>query len=179
MAIDLLAPGADEAELRDALHKLRTFMGVRVRMTADDTAQNIAGVDAEISFDEATFDTDGFWSGGAPERLTIPADLGITHVYLNGQISISSTTGDTQTSSLIRHYNQSSVEQRNYGSRFMEQGTTARVLNNSTGPVEVADGHYFVMTAREETDTSVTIEGDTTSRCVLSLYVLAREFTTD
>lgn len=170
MAIDIEAPGANEADLQRALSNLREFRGCRVRMTADDTAQNVTSETA-VSFDSATFDTDSFWSAGTPSRITIPSAT-ITYVELVGQVAISSSTGDTMLTVGIFHKNSGGVTQAVYGPRFVEMGGATRQLMVPTGPIAVSNGDYFELTVREETDNSVTIVGNATGHTFLALNVL-------
>lgn len=138
------------------------FRGARVRMTSDDTAQNVTSLTA-ISFDVADFDTDSFWSAGSPTRLTIPAGLGIDYVELVGQVNVSSSTADTFFQVLVTHFNSSNTNLRSFGNSLVEMGNATRQLQATSGPINVSDGDYFQLRIREETDTSVTIEGDSES----------------
>lgn len=172
MAIDIEAPGANEAELQRALSDLLEMRGCRVRMTADDAAQNIT-TEAAISFDEATKDTDSFYSAGTPTRIaTIPAGLGITDVDVWGQVAVSSTTADTTSIVSIQHKNSAGTVQGVYGNRFIEKGLTTWTMQAHAFNVPVSDGDYFELTAREETDNSVTIIGTGTSRTMAGLRVV-------
>ena len=151
------------------------FRGARVRMTTDDTTQNVTA-GAAISFDSAEFDTDSFWAAGTPTRLTIPAGLGITHVEATGQANVSAGTADTWRSLSIQHWNSVDAAQHTVGQRQVEGGATGGALSVSTGPLEVADGDYFVLLLQEESDNSITIEGDSGSvHTFLALKVLGME----
>lgn len=174
MTIEITAPGGSDAALRDALHQLMTFMGARARITTSDTGVDIATAETAIGFDEAQFDTDGFWSAGTPTRLTIPHSLGIQYVRLAAWATTSSSTGDTWAAASIWHYSEAGATQFVYGQRFFEHGNTGWMCNVATGPVKVEDGHYFEFMLREESDTSITI-----SACFLSLEVIGRVFATD
>jgi hypothetical protein len=145
------------------------FRGARVRLTADDTAQNIT-TETAVSFDVADFDTDSFFSAGAPTRLTIPA--GVSKVSLVGQAYITSSTNDTVISVSIFHHNSGGTLLRFFSQRFIECGVAQRMLNVASGPIAVSVGDYFVLMVQQETDTSVTIEGDDTGQTYLSLMVL-------
>jgi hypothetical protein len=146
------------------------FRGARVRMTADDTAQNATGT-LTITFDQAQFDTDSFWSAGSPTRLTIPA--GVTYVELTGQVYITLSNPDTAASAYITHFNSSSVAQRAVGFRFIEHGGAGNsALVPTTGPIAVTAGDYFTLVILEESDNSITIEGDNVFETFLSLKVL-------
>jgi hypothetical protein len=170
LAIDIEAPGANEAELQRALSNLIEFRGAKAKMTADDTTQNVSGGDTAVSFDSAVFDTDSFWSAGAPTRLTIPAT--VTYVELVGQVSVASSTGDTGFYTGIFHRNSAGTLLRNFGPRLIETGGAAKQLQAVTGPVAVTAGDYFELTVREETDASVTIDGDGTGETYLAIKVI-------
>lgn len=171
MAIDIEAPGANEADLQRALSNLLEFRGAKARMTSDDTTQNVTS-EPSASFDVADFDTDGFWSAGTPNRLTIPSSKGITYVEAYGQAYLSSSTADTWAGLSIVHLNSSNTVLRSFGARFIEGGTTNRIMAVATGPVAVSDGDYFQLRPREESDTSITIEGDQTGETFLSIKVV-------
>lgn len=142
-----------------------------VRMTSDDNTVN-ATAGFTLSFDEAAFDTDSFWSAGAPTRLTIPAGLGITYVVVTAQVQVSSTTADTSRSFQITHNNSADVTQRIFRELNVESGGTSYSAILSSGPIAVSAGDYFVAVFTEETDTSVTIEGDGTGRAFMSIHVI-------
>lgn len=150
------------------------FRGAKVRVTSDDTAQDGTGT-PDVSFDAALFDTDGFWSAGAPTRLTIPAGKGITHVALTGQINVSSSTADTTLSVGILQRNSGGTVQSYARQMFIEMGGSTRALNVHTGPLPVSDGDYFTLNWTQETDNSVTIEGDSSIWTFLALHVIGME----
>lgn len=152
-------------------HQLR---GARARLNADKTAQNIT-TETAVAFDTTDFDTDSFWSAGSPTKLTMPTGKGITHVALTGQVYVTSSTGDTSFLGSINQYNSSNTLLRTFGQRFIETGLTLKSLNMSTGPITVSDGDYFVLTVREETDNSVTIEGNETIQTFLGLLVVGMQ----
>lgn len=153
----------------------KQYRGARAQMTADDTAQNVT-TEGDISFDQATGpDAASLWSAGTPARLTVAAGLGITHVKLVGQAYITSSTGDTSTVLRIRHRNSSGTDLGFYGFFFVEFGTTGHSLNCSTGVLAVDDGDYFTLSVREETDTSVTIEGNDNMKTFLDLEIVGME----
>ena len=150
------------------------FRGARVKMNTDDTAVNaVAGY--TIPFDAAVFDTDSFWSAGSPTRLTIPAGKGITHVVATAQVTWSASTADTFNTVAIRHYNSSDTQLHHIGQRQTETGSNAAALAVSTGPLAVSDGDYFTLLFVQETDTSVTVEGDQVIETFLALQVVGME----
>jgi hypothetical protein len=137
------------------------FRGASVHMTSDDTAQNLTG-GINISFDAAAFDTDGFWSAGAPQRITIPPGLGIDYVEVFGQVMISSSTASTWKNIAINHFNSANVMQSSRGLKNADFGSGSVMVPVPTGPVAVNDSDYFVLAATEESDASVTIQGNGT-----------------
>ena len=148
------------------------FRGARARKTSDQTTVNTTA-GTTISFDAAQFDTDSFWSAGAPTRLTIPASAGFKYVEVFASIRINLANADTFRSLTLQHLNSGAVAQGNWGSSA-EIGTTTHYLTVSSGPVVVADGDYFHMIHTEESDTSVTIVGSL-NQTSLSLTVVGME----
>jgi hypothetical protein len=177
-----LLTGAEQARIVQGGSTKRTtlgemghqFRGARARMTADDTAINATSV-FELTFDEAAFDTDTFWSAGAPKRLTIPAGLGITHVIASGSVFCTSGTNDTYVFAYVQHYNSANVLQKVYGFRGVEMGTNSWGVNVQSGPIAVSDGDYFTLAILQETDTSITIEGDHAFETHLAIQVIGME----
>jgi len=145
------------------------FRGARARMTSDDTAQNVTTV-GTISFDAAQFDTDSFWAGGAPTRLTVPAN--VAYVELWAQVFISSSTASTYASAYIVHFNSADVQQRAVGFRHFDSGATSHCVTVATGPLAVSSGDYFTLVILEESDNSVTIEGNDTFETFMTIRVL-------
>lgn len=145
-------------------------MGAVARLTSDATTQNLT-TEAAISFTNPAFrDTDSFWSSGALDRLTIPASLGIKEIQASAQINISSTTADTGRSVRIAHYNSSNAVQSIVGLLDTEGSVTAGILATA-GRFRVTDGDYIRMLGKQETDNSITIEGDQDGKTFLSLSV--------
>lgn len=150
------------------------FRGARARMSSDDTAQNYTTA-ADVPMDVADFDTDGFWSAGSPARLTIPAGKGITHVVVTAQLQYSSSTADTWKVVAIRHRDSANTVLTQSGLRNVEMGFTGGTICVSTGPLAVSDGDYFALLLQEESDTSITIEGDNVIHTYISLHVIGME----
>lgn len=141
----------------------------RVRMTADDTAQNVTS-ETQITFDEAQVDTDSFWPGGSPTRVTVPS--GVAVVELVGQVFLSSNTGDTGMVIRITHRNSADAIQRIMGSGLVEQSGTEHHMQVTTGPVPVSAGDYFTLGVRTESDNSVTIEGNEQRETYMTIKVV-------
>lgn len=114
-------------------------------------------------------------AAGVPTRLTIPASKGFKYIEVTGQAHITSSTADTQSSVSIIQRDSGDAIKREFGIRFAENGATGWLRCIGTGPVAVADGDYFTLEVREETDNSVTIEGDATAETFLSLHVIGME----
>lgn len=134
------------------------FRGARVHLTANEASVDASSADFPISWDAAPIDTDGFWSGGSPTRLTIPAGLGITHVELVGSVNMTGATAE---------YTNLAIRQRNSGGTLLfaaanvEGAVTAKLINVATGPVAVSAGDYFTLDIKTTTDTSITLQAAT------------------
>lgn len=55
-----------------------TDVGAQIRRTTNQAIGN--GTTTAVSFDTEDYDTDGFFAGGNPTRLTIPSGLGGTYI---------------------------------------------------------------------------------------------------
>lgn len=150
------------------------FRGAKVRLSSDDLTQNYT-TETAMPFDIADFDTDGFWSAGSPTRLTIPAGKGITHVELTGQVQMTLGSASEWMTVGIKHSNSAGTILHQRGPRFMQRGNTGGTLGAVSGPLPVSDGDYFELTLRNQTDTSITIEGDQTNETFLALHVIGME----
>lgn len=141
--------------------------GVRAKLTADKTTQNIT-TETAIAFDGVDFDSDSSWSAGAPTKILIPA--GVNFFEAVGQVFVTSSTGDTFFTVSINQYNSSDVAQRVFGSGLMEMGGTSKRVQATTGitPISAA-GDYLTLSARDESDTSITIEGDNPNQTYISV----------
>lgn len=135
--------------------------GAKVRITSDDTAVN-ATSGHTLLWDEAVYDTDGFWSAGAPTRLTIPALKGITHVDISAKIFVTSSTIGEWAGVECARFNSSDVKQELVASSRMEMDATGFYLNVAEVGIAVDDGDYFTFILTVAADTSVTINSTTT-----------------
>lgn len=135
-----------------AAHQLR---GARVHMTANDTTVNSTSGYA-LSWDAAIYDTDTFWSAGAPTRLTIPAGLGITHVDVSAKVRVDATTASTWLLLEVNRHNSADAVQEKFAVGFDKGATTVFAAITENG-IAVDDGDYFVAKITEESDTSVTV----------------------
>lgn len=75
------------------------------------------------------------------------------------------------------------INHRNSGGTLVEQFAnwgfdygSSHMINVTSGPTEVNDGDYFELVYQEESDTSITIEGDhATRRTFLAIRVIGME----
>jgi hypothetical protein len=99
-----------------------------------------ASVTTPISYDAVGYDTRGFWSAGAPTRLTVPA--GVTRVIVSASTRFTGGTGSYQT--VIRR---NGVEVNGIASQSMASGFTAGHINMSTAVLSVTAGDWFEVLA--------------------------------
>jgi hypothetical protein len=145
MAIDIEAPGANEADLMRALSNLMEHRGFRLERTTNLTTQNYT-----------------FWSAGTPARATVPAAKGITVMDVAASARVESITADTWLGLTIQQYNSSDVFQRSSTTRS-EVGVTVAHVNAVMLSCPVAAGDYFVVRLQSESDTDVTVAASGTN----------------
>lgn len=104
--------------------------GARVHKNNSGAAQ-VAG---PIQFVAADFDTNNFFAGGSPSRLTVPA--GVTKVKLTGLVT---HTGTGSTNSKFVHFNSVGTELDTSG---LPRGVTG-TSNLVSGVISVTPGDYF------------------------------------
>ena len=92
LTADAAPVGTDEMEIQNAggldsskivLNQIPWKGGAMVELTSAETIT--ISVDTAMPWDQIEYDTDSFWAGGQPTRLTIPA--GVTRVRLHACIS--------------------------------------------------------------------------------------------
>lgn len=127
-----------------------------------------------VSWEAASFDTDSFWSAGAPTRLTIPS--GITKVRLLWSVFYG-TSATAGSASILLHKNGSSATSPDFwGRTTARQGTTGFSNNEASGmsaALAVSPGDYFELVASISGISTSTIEAS--SRTVFELEVLEAE----
>lgn len=132
-----------------------TFKGAMVKLTSDEVSPAFPYI---VVWDAAEYDTNVFWSAGAPTRLTIPA--GVTKVRLHGSILAEATLTVGADLSLIIHKNGTAVYVGSVTEGMDAVFTT--VVGAITSPVlSVIAGDYFELRFNS-TDTTVTIEQNST-----------------
>lgn len=113
------------------------FKGALVRRA---TTATLTATATALAFTDATYDTDGFWSGAAPTRLTVPA--GVTKVRLWARISW--TGGSANHGARIFRNGASFVGQADF---IAASGYTNADVSLVSAVVAVTPGDYFEILA--------------------------------
>jgi hypothetical protein len=132
------------------------FRGCRLERTTNHTAQDF-DPGAVITFQQATLDTDGFWSAGTPTRATIPASKGFKVANVSATVRIDQSTTNTYNNLVLVHRNSAGTAQRTAAMSTEIDGTNAetRYLNATMLCCPLADGDYFDASLFQETVASV------------------------
>ncbi len=149
------------------------FSGAQLKKTSDETAANYsaAGYGTALSWDSLDFDTNSFFAGGAPTRITIPAELNGYYVVLSAQVQLDDCTGSSTASLAIL---KSGAEFNGTGCNLAStgggpDGTANRAwVQARTHPFQVSTGDYFEAFLHSS-DASITVEAD---NCYFSIYVI-------
>lgn len=123
------------------------MVGAKVQLTGNVTVTSSAA--QIISWGSADFDTNSFWSGGAPTRFTVPS--GVTMVELTAGTR-STGSGTVQLSLQIKRNGTDYVAQDAKQSGFANGGN-----NCFSGPVPVTAGDYFELEYTQGSTSSRTI----------------------
>jgi hypothetical protein len=99
-----------------------------------------ATTDTLISYDATAYDTRGFWSAGAPTRLTVPA--GITRVIVSASTRITGGAGNYQT-----RFIRNGAEVNGITCQSMASGFTSGHINMSSAVLSVSAGDWFEILA--------------------------------
>jgi hypothetical protein len=134
---------------------MRTHRGAHASLSADLTGQNYTGAGAAVIWNQVQFDTDSFWSGGSPTRLTVPA--GVTKVRVGSSIDI--LNGPDDSGMAIRLGFNGSTSHKFLAEAVVEaSGFTQDALSFSSGVIPVIAGNYFEVFVLMETDSSVDVD---------------------
>lgn len=117
------------------------FKGALARLNAN---KSISAWPYIASWDNASYDSDGFWSSGTPTRLTIPAGKGIKKIRLTGVIGISYSAALNSAFSLLLMKN--GATSGYVVGQYKTESTSAfsaSIINFSSPVITVADGDYF------------------------------------
>lgn len=136
------------------------FRGALVTKAADQTGANYSA-GAMISFDSATYNTDGIYAGGSPTRLSAPA--GVSLVQVGGNVSCSQVTGGADT--FVALYKNGSGPTSYSGGVDVVcdfSGTTPKVNFTSPPLVVVGGTDYFEILLTIPSDSSITVHANST-----------------
>ena len=127
------------------------FSGAKVRKSVDHTAANYT-VPVNVAWNSEDYDTDGFHDNVTNNhRFTIPAGRGINKVEAKFNIIVSNDTADRWISAVIWH-NGVVVAQT------LLEGGSGSHRTSLSADVAVQDGDTLHCTFQTESDTSITIE---------------------
>lgn len=133
------------------------FRGARAKFTADKTGLNLS-VGVVLSWDAADNDTDGFWSAGAPTRLTVPA--GITKVRLHASVRM--TTGAAGGNQALYIQKNGSALYPGSGSISYPSAFSTLDAATPTAVVDVEEGDEFRVYYFVSSQTNETLDADNT-----------------
>jgi hypothetical protein len=168
MAIDIEAPGANEADLEAALFARAPFRGARARRTSDQTTANYT-TETAVPWQEAAADTDGFWSAGTPSRLTVPAAYNGKYANAQAHVRIDATTTDTWKKLRVVHRDSGGTTKFSAGNATEIGAVSAVYLSANLIGVPLATGDYFEAMLQEESDSSITIVSGQASGLALQI----------
>lgn len=132
--------------------------GAYVTLSSDNVAFNASGAGAAFNgWDEEQYDTDNFWVGGTPSRLTVPG--GVSKIRVGGNIEIANGTADE---GLIVQLglNGSTDHKFNVRQAAENSGLSSQGFSFSSGPIPVVQGDYFEIFLQTEVDTSIDIQSE-------------------
>ena len=131
--------------LAQALGERVPFQGALVNLTSEH-ATIANSTSTSITWDEANYDTDSFWSAGAPTRLTIPVGSGITRVRLKGSLRWESSTAANRRITFMAK-NGGSFTGRATDEKTNQTQTGAVSQNVATPVLTVTEEDYFELLA--------------------------------
>ena len=120
------------------------FTGVLATLTANQSLAN--GAWTTLSGFTVATDTDSWYAGGSPSRITVPSGIGITYVEVSAGVSFATNSAGPRELRLRK--NGSEVFAGNAGSTS-QAGSSAINLSLCTPPIPVVDGDYFEVQARQ------------------------------
>jgi hypothetical protein len=138
--------------------------GALVKKSSDQTAANYSTATI-IDWATASYDSDSFFSGGSPSRLTVPSAFNSRYVIVSACVEATSITGGENISLEILKGGSDAYDGRAGQLRGVAAGATGLTkawIQCSTPPILVATGDYFEAKF-STTDTSITIEAENSS----------------
>lgn len=151
--------GSGEVEITADAFTASSFRGSRAELTSDDLSVDISAATA-VSWDTATIDEGGWFSGASPTRLTVPA--GVSHIVVDFGMYIESLSGE------YRCY-----PRLNGSALVLQQGgpyITAGRTTGTTGLLAVSPGDYLELMVQTQSDTTVDLKSGT--HTFLSVYAV-------
>lgn len=115
-----------------------SFRGAMVHLTGD---QTISSSITAVPWDAADYDTDSFWSGGSPTRLTVPS--GVTHVKITGQIKVNSAVASVAVGGIVFQKNGAAFP--GWNGSLEKLALQNYQVSVSTPVIPVTAGDYFTM----------------------------------
>jgi hypothetical protein len=126
------------------------FRGALVGLTADEPVAD--STDVPVPWDATIYDTDAFWSAGAPTRLTVPA--GVTKVRLRGNSD--GTFGGSGHRHVWMHQNGGLL----FGMARESDEGDAGVQSIGSAVVDVTPGDYFELLAHQTSGSTKNVAAD-------------------
>lgn len=136
----------------DYLNGLNGFRGALIYKTGSQSILIISeGDPVEVTFAAARYDTSSIWSGGSPNRLTVPS--GVTRVKIKGNILFNVTQATTRATLVIYKNGNPTLGPGGSGAQFaMAQsygdtgaGTTIAGLMVESPPIVCVATDYFTL----------------------------------
>lgn len=135
------------------------FHGVLVQRTTDFTT--IDDNDNNPDFDTEIYDTDGLWSAGAPERITIPASWNGLHAVFHVHGGFATGTDGFAEFKLYRNIAAGSIGLTNDDklvgvAQHFPSSSYNTFIELVTPPIQVATGDFFVLAIKSpNTDSAI------------------------
>lgn len=139
-ALGKYVPGKPSVTVPEGASIYKPFRGALVKRTADTTTIN--GNYSNVIWQAAEYDTDLFWSAGAPSRLTVPTGKGIKRVRLVAGIETSGITGN-MLCRILKKGSSAFIGTINMGSALGTTGFNNTPFSAMTSVINVVDGDYF------------------------------------
>ncbi len=160
----LLLLGAGAAGRSASTPPSTGFHGVQVKKSADQTTVDYtaAAPGTAIAWDGEVFDTDTFHDAGDNTKIIIPSNLNGYWVVLSCMVQVDSLTANTVSVAIFKNgaaFHGGGNSSRNSGAGS-DGVSTKNWAQCRTHPIQVATGDYFEAMLAITSDTSVTIEAD-------------------
>lgn len=129
------------AKNMETLNAATIFRGALIRKGGTENVTGVQTIIIAVAFASAVYDTSSCWSGGNPNRLTVPS--GVTRVRMSGQINFSNTRTGSMTLNIVKFGASSHIN------TLKTEGTGAplRGIQLSTPILDVTAGDYFELSA--------------------------------